>query len=109
MLRLVATAGPDCGSAESRQNAQMSRLGREYIRKLPPGAVAHLRRSLASYRKAARAGIRLGIKILPPSNCPVAISQEGTEYAVDRVPELPLPGCKRVPCCGCCYSAEVKT
>jgi hypothetical protein len=87
----------------------MTKLGREYQGKLPPGAIAELRKSVAGYRKAARSGVRLGVKILPPGDCPVAAAQKEAVYSLDGVPGLPLPGCNRLPCCGCCYSPVVKT
>jgi hypothetical protein len=55
----------------------MTKLGREYQGKLPPGAITELRKSLAGYQKAARSGIRLGVKILPPGDCPAAAAQKG--------------------------------
>ena len=83
----------------------MPKLGPEYIGKLPPGAAEDLKQSLREFRKLAKEGIVKGVEILPGPGCAVAEAQEGTTYRVDQVPALPLPGCKRAPCCGCCYSA----
>lgn len=83
----------------------MARLGSEYIGKLPPGAVDDLRKSLREYRQLAKQGIVKGVQILPGPGCVVSEAQNGVTYQVDRVPTVPLEGCKRSPCCGCCYSA----
>ena len=81
----------------------MTKLGPEYVGKLPPGAKEDLAVSLKSYREAAKDGIIRGIEILPGPGCSVAEAQAGTVYSVDNVPNLPLPGCKASPCCGCDY------
>lgn len=86
----------------------MSKLGPEYVGKLPPGAVEELRKSLHDYRQMAKEGFVKAVEILPGPGCAIAEAQAGTAYHVDRVPALPLPGCKRSPCCGCCYNAVVK-
>ena len=83
----------------------MSKLSPEYIGRLPPGAAEELQKSLREYRQLARDGIVKGVEILHGPGCAVAEAQAGTIYPVDRVPSLPLPGCNRSPCCGCCYSA----
>lgn len=82
----------------------MSHIGPEFVGKLPPGAAEDLARSLADYRQMAKEGAIKGVKILSGPGCPVSEAQEGTVYLVDRVPTLPLVGCKRSPCCACCYS-----
>lgn len=98
------------GRGEIRgQNVRMTKLGPEYKGKLPPGAAIQLRKSLASYRKAASMGVRVSVAILPPSDCSVSEAQRGTLYSLDGVPKLPFPGCTRSPCCGCCYSPVTKT
>jgi hypothetical protein len=82
----------------------MGKLGHEYIGKLPPGAAEDLAYSLREYQDAAIEGIVKGVEILPGPGCAVAEAQAGTVYPVDKVPKLPLQGCVRSPCCGCCYS-----
>jgi hypothetical protein len=82
----------------------VSKLGPEYIGKLPPGAAEELKSTLRQYRDLAKDGFVKGITILPGPGCAVAEAQEGTVYPVNQVPSLPLRGCSRSPCCGCCYS-----
>lgn len=86
----------------------MSKLGPDYVGKLPPGAKEDLAASLKSFRKSAKDGIIRGIEISPGPGCSVAEAQAGTVYSVDDVPSLPLPGCKRSPCCGCDYLPVLK-
>lgn len=86
----------------------MAKLGPEYIGKLPPGAAEDLAQSLRDYRTAAKQGILKGVQILSGPGCAVSEAQEGIVYHVDQVPALPFEGCKRSPCCACCYSPVVK-
>lgn len=81
----------------------MPRLGPEFIGKLPPGAAEDLADALEQYRESAREGIVKGVQILPGPGCAVAEAQAGQVYPVDQVPSLPLPGCRRAPCCACDY------
>ena len=81
----------------------MAKLGPEYIGKLPPGASEELARELQSCKESAKLGIVKGIKILGGPGCAVSEAQQGTVYPVNKVPKLPFKGCKREPCCGCCY------
>jgi hypothetical protein len=85
----------------------MSRLGPEYRGKLPPGRKEQLARSLKSYRRAQATGALKGLQILAGPGCAVSESQQGKIYDLATVPSLPLPGCDRSPCCGCCYSRVV--
>ena len=86
----------------------MAKLGPEHIGKLPSGAAGDLARSLRDYRAAAKQGILKGVRILSGTGCAVSEEQEGVVYQVDQVPALPFEGCKRSPCCACCYSPVVK-
>jgi hypothetical protein len=85
----------------------MSRLGPEHRGKLPPGRKEQLARSLKGYRLAKASGALKGVKILAGPGCAVSESQQGKIYDLATVPRLPLPGCDRSPCCGCCYSPVV--
>lgn len=82
----------------------MEHLSPEYIGKLPPGAAEDLNRSLRDYRRMATQGMVKGVQILSGPGCTVSEAQEGIIYDIDHVPALPLEGCKRSPCCACCYS-----
>lgn len=86
----------------------MSKLGPEFIGKLPPGAAEQLAESLSEYRKAEKDGLIKGVEILPGPGCQVAEKQAGTVYKANHVPALPLSGCKRSPCCGCDYAAAME-
>lgn len=75
----------------------MTKLGPEYRGKLPPGAAAQHRKTLASYRQAVREGVRVDVEISPPGGCLISDAQKGVVYSIDGVPSLPLPGCTRLP------------
>ncbi len=81
----------------------MAKLDPKYIGKIPPDCRENLTRNLKEYRKSAKDGIISGIEIHPGPGCSIAKEQEGMVYDVNNVPKLPLPGCKRSPCCACCY------
>lgn len=81
----------------------MSSLYSKFRGKLPPGAAAQLQQVIRDARKLAKTGELAGIEILGCDECPVSKAQAGKIYSVDLVPSLPLPGCERSPCCGCCY------
>jgi hypothetical protein len=85
----------------------MAKLGPEYIGKLPPGAAKDLQRELREIQASAKFGIVKGVKILPGPGCTIAEAQAEKVYPLDQVPNLPLPGCDRSPCCGCCYLAAL--
>lgn len=85
----------------------MTNLSQKYVGKLPPGAKAMLRAELNSLKPLVKDGIVKGVKIMPGPGCQVAEAQAGEVYLLDDVPQLPLPGCKRSPCCGCCYQGVV--
>ncbi len=76
----------------------------EYVGKLPPGAAEDLDQSLREYIEMAKEGTLQGVQILPGPGCAISEAQEGVVYQLDQVPALPLRGCKRSPCCACCYS-----
>jgi hypothetical protein len=59
---------------------------------------------LAGYRDSARRGLRLRVEILPGPGCEIAAHHSGITYELENCPEIPLPGCRRLPCCGCCYT-----
>jgi hypothetical protein len=86
----------------------MTSLGTEFVGRLPPGAAGDLKRSLRDYRQVARHENIKGVKILPGRGCAVAEAQAGTVYSIEQIPGLPLTGCDRAPCCGCCYVAVVE-
>lgn len=75
---------------------------------LPPGAAKQLERSLTSYRKARNAGVAVRVAVLGADDCPVSMAQAGEVYELDSVPELPLDGCERSPCCVCAYAPVVR-
>ena len=77
-----------------------------YRGKLPPGAQAQLDRLIASDRETAKT-IRLSLMVSAPSDCAVALAQEGTLYSLNDPPPLPFRGCERYPCCACCYVSHV--
>jgi hypothetical protein len=81
----------------------MSKLGPEYVGKLPPGRKDDLERALKDYRLAAVGGIVKGIEILGCSDRAASCEQDGVVNRIDSVPSLPLSGCVRSPCCGCSY------
>jgi hypothetical protein len=81
-------------------------LGPEYRGKLPPGRAGPNRRALESYRNAVKLGVLKGVEILPGPGCPVSEAQMDVVYTIESVPALPLTGCNRSPCYGCCYSPE---
>jgi len=85
----------------------MARLGPELRGKLPPGAEEDHKRQMQEFREANALGILKGVQILSGPGCPVSEAQEGQIYQLERVPNLPLPGCDRSPCCACCYTAVV--
>jgi hypothetical protein len=85
----------------------MSRLGPEHRGKLPPGREEQLARSLKSYCQAQASSALKGLQILAGPGCAVSELQQGKIYTLAAVPSLPLPGCDRLPCCGCCYSPVV--
>jgi hypothetical protein len=86
----------------------MAKLGPEFRGKLSPGAAEQNQSSLESYRKAIKQGAKLKVEILGSPDCPVSWAQNGKLYSIDGVPPLPLPGCDRSPCCGCCYAPVVQ-
>ncbi len=85
----------------------MTKLSPKYVGKLPPGAKAMLRAELNSLKPLVKNGIVKGVIIMPGPGCSVSEAQAGTVYPLDEVPPLPLPGCKRSPCCACCYQGVV--
>jgi hypothetical protein len=84
-------------------------IEKKYLGKLWPGVAAELRETLAGYRRFARDGVQIQVKISPPDpgQCPAADAQRDVVYSLDSIPKLPLPGCSRSPC-ACNYSATFK-
>ncbi|MGE0108461.1 MAG: SAP domain-containing protein [Bdellovibrionales bacterium] len=67
------------------------------------------KRELERYRKLEAEGIIVGIEILcGDDGCAASSQHKGKLYDVHEAPELPMPGCTRLPCCACCYTAKVK-
>lgn len=64
--------------------------------------------NLARYKKSETDGILLGVEILCGDECPIGAAHKGKIYSTSQVPELPLAGCTREPCCACCYTPRVK-
>lgn len=64
--------------------------------------------NLERYKKSEVDGIISGVEILCGDECPVGSAHKGKIYPTSQVPELPLVGCKREPCCACTYTAHVK-
>jgi hypothetical protein len=78
-----------------------------YRGRLMPGAAKQLARSLREYRKAAALGLNVKVQVLGCPDCHVSQQIEKHMYSLDDVPTLPLDGCDRTPCCGCCYTADI--
>ena len=68
---------------------------------LPAGAADQMAQQVASWKSSGRCS---GVEIIPGPGCNVAESQKGVIYPFDSLPDLPLDGCFRQPCCGCCYA-----
>lgn len=84
----------------------MAKLDSIYIGKLPPGRAEDHERQLNSFRDAiAQRAIR-GVSISGCDDCQVSLAKANKIYKIDKVPALPLKGCTRSPCCGCCYLGE---
>lgn len=66
------------------------------------------RENLERYKKSEADGIIKGVEILCGDECPVGTAHKGKVYSTSQVPELPLVGCTREPCCACTYIARVK-
>jgi hypothetical protein len=62
------------------------------------------RHTLNSYR---RSQAKVKVEILPGPGCDLAEHHRGVAYTLDRCPEIPIAGCKRDPCCACCYAPIV--
>ena len=75
-----------------------------YEGKLPPGAAEQLARSLDSWRQSKAMGLNVRVGICSGPGCQLAEALDGQSWALDDVPSLPIPGCIRSPCCGCCYT-----
>ncbi len=86
----------------------MPKPGNEYQGKLLPGMAETHQAELDKLQEAHRMKILKGVQILSGPGCAVSQAQEGRVYSLRSVPQLPLPGCDRSPCCGCCYQGVVK-
>jgi hypothetical protein len=63
------------------------------------------RNTLERYRADEANGLRVKVAIL--SECAISAKYAGKTYSLTRVPEIPFPGCRRLPCCACCYTPGV--
>lgn len=86
----------------------MSRIGPEYVGKLPPGGQEQLEREIKHLQNSNKLGVLKGVEILPGPGCAIAEAQRDRLYTLENLPALPLPGCDRSPCCACCYSGVSK-
>ena len=68
--------------AEIRAASEVTRLGPQYVGKLPPSVGEDLRRSLREYRQLAKQGIVTSVKILPVPGCAESEAQEGVCYPI---------------------------
>ena len=57
---------------------------------------------------ALKKGVNIKVQILGVPDCPLSLTKKDKSYALDKVPSIPLIGCERSPCCGCCYSADIE-
>ncbi len=65
------------------------------------------RNTLERYRADETNGLRVKVAILCGPGCDISAKYAGKTYSLSRVPEIPFPGCKRLPCCACCYTPVV--
>lgn len=65
------------------------------------------RNTLERYRDDEANGLRVKVAILCGPNCDISAKYAGKTYSLNRVPEIPFPGCQRLPCCACCYTPVV--
>lgn len=85
----------------------MANHGPEYIKRLPLGRAEEHSRTLAQYRSLHEAGIISGVEISGCDDCAPSMTFAGKIFPLSDVPQLPLNGCKRSPCCACVYVANV--
>ena len=78
------------------------RLGPVWIGKLSPGASEQLQDDLDQWRAS---GVVIGVEILGCPDCPASMTMDGVFFSLDSPPHLPVKGCVRKPCCGCCTIA----
>ena len=64
--------------------------------------------SLIGMREAQEAGVKIKVGIDPPGDCSIACRHKAKWYALDSVPEIPMEGCQRKPCCGCVYTTKTR-
>ena len=67
---------------------------------LPPGAAQAMAKEVKQWQES---GLCSGVEISAGPGCDVAEAKKGKVYGFDDYPSLPLAGCRREPCCGCCY------
>ena len=83
----------------------MRRLGPEWRGKVPPALAEGHKRTLeeiATIPQRVGVGIQ-GARIYGCVDCPMSLEYQDIIFPIGSVPSLPLPGCNRSPCCGCCY------
>jgi len=85
----------------------MTKVGGEYVGKLPPGRSEEHSRTLHGYRNAYENGIISGVEISGCDDCSPSIALAGQSFHPSEAPQLPLDGCKRSPCCACAYVASL--
>lgn len=68
--------------------------------KLPAGAAEQMQRQVDELRTSDHC---IGVELLAGPGCELAESLEGRTFGFDEIPELPIEGCTRIPCCGCCF------
>jgi hypothetical protein len=64
--------------------------------------------SLESFRASARVGVKIKVQILTCDDCEISLRHKGKHYTLSSCPEIPLKGCVRKPCCGCCYTPVIE-
>jgi hypothetical protein len=64
--------------------------------------------SLEGYRASARVGVKIRVQIITCDDCEISLRHKGKHYTLSSCPEIPLIGCVRKPCCGCCYAPVIE-
>ncbi len=59
------------------------------------------KRAMASYKEIKALGYNIKARILTCDDCEISLQHKDVNYDLSDCPMLPLPGCKRKPCCGC--------
>jgi len=82
----------------------MARLGPEWRGRVPPELAEGHKRQLEEIAKIPKLGIGVqGARIFGCPDCQISLEHQDIVFPLGSVPALPLPGCDRSPCCGCCY------